>query len=115
MFRMQAWLACASCGPAQATTREFLPTSCFVLPDPCCLLWCLKAAAAVRQLILAETALTNKCAMLHRYNVAALPEWPILIQDAVVDTPHAGDPAGVCRLKYDRKEGGEGYDLHTSR
>ena len=39
--------------------------------------------------------------------MAALPEWPILIQDAVVDTPHAGDPAGVCRLKYDRKEGGE--------
>jgi hypothetical protein len=39
--------------------------------------------------------------------VAALPEWPILIQDAVVDTPHSGDPAGVCRLKYDRKVGGE--------
>ena len=52
--------------------------------------------------------------MPHRYNVAALPEWPILIQDAVVDTPHAGDPAGVCRLKYDRKEGGEGYDSHDT-
>ena len=26
----------------------------------------------------------------------------MVIQDAVVDTPHAGDPAGVCRLKYDR-------------
>ena len=25
-----------------------------------------------------------------------------MIQDAVVDTPVAGDPADVCRLKYDR-------------
>ena len=46
--------------------------------------------------------------------MAALPEWPILIQDAVVDTPHSGDPAGVCRLKYDRKVGGEDYHSHDS-
>ena len=52
--------------------------------------------------------------MSHRYNVAALPEWPILIQDAVVDTPHAGDPAGVCRLKYDRKVGGEAAKLQQA-
>jgi hypothetical protein len=50
-----------------------------------------------------------------RYNVEkhldagkpGIPEWPLLIQDAVVDTPIAGDPDGVCRLKYDRKPGGE--------
>jgi hypothetical protein len=47
--------------------------------------------------------------LLLRYNVEAgvdgklgIKEWPMVIQDAVVDTPHAGDDAGVCRLKYDR-------------
>jgi hypothetical protein len=43
----------------------------------------------------------------HRYNVEGLPEWPLMIQDAVVDTQHADDEAGVCRLKYDRKPGGD--------
>lgn len=45
-----------------------------------------------------------------RYNVEqnldagkpGVPEWPLIIQDIVVDTPVAGDPAGICRLKYDR-------------
>jgi hypothetical protein len=46
--------------------------------------------------------------LLLRYKVEAGPngpgikEWPMVIQDAVVDTPHAGDGPGVCRLKYDR-------------
>jgi hypothetical protein len=35
-----------------------------------------------------------------------VPEWPLVIQDMVVDTPIAGDPPGVCRLKYDRMPGG---------
>lgn len=35
-------------------------------------------------------------------NGPGIKEWPMVIQDAVVDTPHAGDPADVCRLKYDR-------------
>ena len=52
--------------------------------------------------------------MVYRYNVEksvalgkpGVPEWPMVIQDMVVDTPIAGDPAGVCRLKYDRAPGG---------
>ena len=46
--------------------------------------------------------------LMHRYNVEAVngkpgvPEWPMVIQDMVVDMPHAGDPSDVCRLKYDR-------------
>ena len=63
---------------------------------------------------LPATVSTSSCSSLCslwsllRYNVEAGPngpgikEWPMVIQDAVVDTPHAGDPADVCRLKYDR-------------
>ena len=57
----------------------------------------------------------------HRYNVEksvalgkpGVPEWPMVIQDMVVDTPIAGDDPGVCRLKYDRKPGGEFTQTHA--
>ena len=59
--------------------------------------------------------------LVYRYNVEAsaalgkpgVPEFPLVIQDMVVDTPIAGDPAGVCRLKYDRKPGGGFTQLHA--
>jgi hypothetical protein len=59
--------------------------------------------------------------LVHRYNVEksvalgkpGVPEFPLVIQDMVVDTPIAGDPAGVCRLKYDRKPGGGSTQLYA--
>ena len=58
--------------------------------------------------------------VVRRYNVEksvalgkpGVPEFPLVIQDMVVDTPIAGDPAGVCRLKYDRKPGGGSTQMH---
>lgn len=45
-----------------------------------------------------------------RYNVEkntdigkkGVPEWPLIIQNIVVDTHNPSDEAGTCRLKYHR-------------
>jgi hypothetical protein len=39
-------------------------------------------------------------------NKTGIPEWPLVIQDIVVDTHNPDDDTDTCRLKYDRKPGG---------